>query len=486
VTAVEATPLTGRVARGLGWSLLSSMVLRVGNFLVSLVVARLVAPTEFGVFAVALTVWTVLGMLAELGLGTDLIRARDPEHRAPTVATLGLLTSGGLAVTMAVGAPVLAGWFDTQEAVPAIRLMAVALALFGVGIVPSALLTRAFRQRALFAVNLTSLVLSTAVVVVVAHGGSGAMALAWGQVVTYVVLGVGLHLAARRRPRFGWRSDVARGSLAFCLPLALANLLSWLLLSIDNLVVARQLGTHELGLYVLAFNVSSWPMAAIGQAIRVVALPAFASVETPAARGTALVRCAAPVVTVAVLMGVTLSTLAGPVVSVLYGERWLGAATALAGLAVFGAARVVLDLLATFLIAAGTTRAVLAVQVVWLLAMVPAMLLGVRVSGLAGAAWAHVLVAVAVAFPAYAVCLRRVDVDVRAFVRAWRVPLLCAVPAVLVCSRIGSQVSSAPAALMAGAAGLLLLFAAPLAPWWLRQVEALRHPGDLTIHERSS
>ena len=62
-----------------------------GNLVMSIVVARLVAPEAYGVFAVALTVWTVLSALSEFGLGADLVRARDPERRAPTVATLGVL-----------------------------------------------------------------------------------------------------------------------------------------------------------------------------------------------------------------------------------------------------------------------------------------------------------------------------------------------------------------------------------------------------------
>src|SRR5690606_30327506 len=88
-TATEP-PLGREVGRGLGWSTLSNLVLRVGNFVVSLIMARLIAPEEFGVFAVALTVWSVLSTLAEFGLGSDLVRARDPQRRIPTVATLGL------------------------------------------------------------------------------------------------------------------------------------------------------------------------------------------------------------------------------------------------------------------------------------------------------------------------------------------------------------------------------------------------------------
>ncbi|MBD8870486.1 oligosaccharide flippase family protein [Nocardioides donggukensis] len=475
-----------RVSRGLGWSLVGSLVLRIGNFAVSIVVARLVVPEEFGIFAVALTVWTILGMLAEFGLGTDLIRSRDPERRAPTVATLAAAASAGLAITMALGADSLAQLFESPGSAPAIRLMAVALGLFGLTVVPSAFLTRAYRQRALFLINLTGLVVSTTVVVVVALDGSGALALAWGQISNYLVLVVGLHVVARRRPRFGFRPEVARESVAFCLPLAVANLLSWLLLSVDNLIVARELGTHQLGLYVLAFNVSSWPMAAIGQAIRVVALPAFSSQESPVERNRALLRCSAPLFAVAALMGMVLATQATSVVALLYGDRWLGAATALAGLAVFGAVRVLLDLVATFLIAVGTTRAVLGVQVVWLVAMVPAMWLGVRWFGLAGAAWTHLVVALGVALPAYAVCLRRVGVDAGAFVRAWTLPLLAAIPATGACLWVATWDLAPLPGLLVGGTTAVVLYALPLAPWWRGRIQVLRAHASGTDDERSS
>ena len=55
-------------------------------------------------FAVALTTWSILGTLAEFGLGTDLVRARDFSGRAPTVASVGLITSGLLALGMAIAA----------------------------------------------------------------------------------------------------------------------------------------------------------------------------------------------------------------------------------------------------------------------------------------------------------------------------------------------------------------------------------------------
>ncbi len=473
------TSLRHRVSRGLGWSTAGNLVMRIGNFLISILVARLVAPEQFGVFAVALTIWNILGTLAELGLGADLVRARDPERRAPTVATLGVLTSSLLAGTMFLGAAPLAEAFRSPESTGVVQLMSLTLVLFGFTIVPAAQLQREFRQGALVTVNITAMLVSAGVIMVLAARDYGPTALAWGQIAQQCAAVIGLHVAAASRPRFGFRLDVARDSLAFCLPLGMANMVSWLLITVDNLIVARGLSAAQLGLYVLAFNVSSWPMTAVGQSIRAVALPAFSSIAEGERRNAAFVRCSGPIAAVAVLMGLGLSTLAEAVVRTLYGDRWAAAATALVGLAVFGGIRVVLDLVATFLIAEGRTRDVLLVQVLWLCALVPAMVLAVDWWGLRGAGWAHVVVATFVVMPAYGLCLRMVGVDVRAFVAGWKRPLVSVLPAALVCTWIGSHDGRPLALLLAGTAAVWALFVLPLLPWWRRALRHLSQPGPV-------
>ena len=74
------------------------MVLRVGSFLTGVLVARLVAPEEFGVFTVALTVHAVVVNISELGVGSYLVRHEGkPDRVAPTVAAIALISSTILA-----------------------------------------------------------------------------------------------------------------------------------------------------------------------------------------------------------------------------------------------------------------------------------------------------------------------------------------------------------------------------------------------------
>ncbi len=482
MSVTTASTAVRRVRAGLGWSLAGNAVLRLGNVALTVLVARVVAPEEYGAFAVALTVWAILSTLAELGLGADLVRATDPERRAPTTATLGALAGMGLAAGMAAAAAPIATAFASPGSEGVIRVMALAIAVFGLGIVPAARLQRDFRQRALVACNLLGLAAGAALTWALATHGAGAAALAWGQVANQSVVVLALHLAVARGPRFGWSAPLARESIAFCVPLTAANLLSWVLLSVDNLVVARTSGPGGLGLYVLAFNVSSWPMSVVGTAVRVVALPGFAQVEDDAERNRALARAMVPTAVVAAFLALSLATTAGPLVRLLYGERWAAAAAPLVGLAVFGGIRVVLDLLATFLVSVGATAEVLRVQVAWLLVMVPAMVVGVRSFGLRGAGWTHVAVAVAVVVPLYLVGLRRAGVDVRLLVRPWAVAAAAAAPAAVVTAVVVGRLRDAPPVVAVAAGGLTAVatFVLPLHRWCRRSVGAPAAPVTAT------
>ena len=117
--------------------------------------------------------------------------------------------------------------------------------------------------------------MSTGVTLVLVLAGMGPMALAIARLVAQASATAVQFILSRTRPQFGFDRSIAGPALRFGLPLAGANLLSWALLNVDNIVIARAAGEVALGFYVLAFNVSSWPMTAIGTAIRSVSLAAF-------------------------------------------------------------------------------------------------------------------------------------------------------------------------------------------------------------------
>jgi lipopolysaccharide exporter len=474
---VPAEHLGGRVRRGLAWGFVNSITMRLATLTLGIILARLLTPEAFGAFAVALTVQTILINFADLGMSADLIRSRGWQSRAPTVSSISLLAGGLLSAAMIAGAPALASSLGSDQAAPVIAVMSLSLVIAAAGVAPYASLQREFQQSRYFLIVASSFFTGSGLTVLLIVGfGWGAMALAVGKLVEQAC-SVSLQFAlTRTKPRLGFDRSVARSALAFGLPVCGANALSWLVLNVDYIVIGRTAGAVTLGLYVLAFNLSSGPVNALVQAVRNVALPGFSRLDrTKSAEN--FVSSFALVLAAGLLVGVLLATLAIPAVSFVYGPKWLGSAGALGVLAVFGAMRVVFDLMATFLIARGASKPVLLVQLAWVVALVPAMAVGVHARGLVGAGIAHLVVGLVVVLPAYTLALNRQGVPFLALVRAGVPPVRAALLAAIAVWA-STQATNAPwqALVLGSTVGILVYLA--LLHGWLRSRLSGSRPTD--------
>ena len=477
--------LRGAVRRGLAWSTFNSLVLRLGGLTVGIILARILTPEQFGVYALALTVQTILMSLADLGLSADLIRSERPNEIAPTVATLGLISGIVLSFTMAVTAPAAAALLGSPESSAVIALLSLTLLMAGLGVVPYATLTRKFAQHKLFLIALIDFVTGTTITLVLIFAGWGVTALAIGRICAQLGTLVLQYCFAGERPRFGWDRNHIRPVLAFGLPVAGANLLSWALLNIDNVAVSRMAGPLALGFYVLAFNVSSWPMNALGQAIRSVALPAFAQSSGGNSRDRSFEHALGLTWAAALPAGVLLAAVAGPVVTLLYGERWQPAVPVLQALGLFGSFRALFDLAASYLTAHGATRDVLSVQVAWFLSLIPAIVLGIVWFGLSGAGWSHVAVGIMVCC-FYAWALRRSRVPLGPLWTALWPPMLAIVPAGAVAHAVAAGQSSPLGGVLLGGLAGFSLYGLFIFRWISRRLQYLRQPQAEASEDGSS
>lgn len=467
--ASVATPpidhLHGRVRRGLAWGFVNSVTMRLATMTLGIVLARLLSPGAFGAFAVALVIQTILINFADLGMSADLIRNPGWRQRTPTVASISLLAGGLLSSAMIAGAPLLASSLGSAQAAPVIAVMSLSLLIAGAGVAPFATLQREFQQSRYFVIVLISFLLGSGVtVLLIVAFHWGAMALAVGKLVEQTC-SVGLQFGlTRTKPRFGFDRSVARSALAFGLPVCGANALSWLVLNVDYIVIGHTAGAVTLGFYVLAFNISSWPVNALVQAVRNVALAAFSRLDSASSR-TSLVSAFALVFTAGLFVAALLAPLAVPAVTFIYGAKWHKSADALGVLALFGAMRVVFDLMATFLIARGGSRPVFLVQIVWVAALVPAMVVGVHTWGIVGAGAAHLVVACSVVLPAYLLALSRQGVGSLALVRAAAPPLAAALAAGAAVWACSNAIDVAWHALVLGGSIGIVVYLALLSRW---------------------
>lgn len=443
-----------QLRRGALWGTARSVLLRAAGMLTTIAVVRVVSPEQFGIWAVALSVHAIVVNSAELGVTALLIRRDSPAAAyAPTARTLAMLSSATFAVAMAAAAPALAAGFGAPAATGVVRLMAIPVGLVGVFAVPQALLARDFRQRELFVCNVVTIVTANATLLAIALSGGGAQAFAWSVIVGQLSGGALALRLAGSGVRPGLDRAAARALLRFGAPLAVANAVNYAYLNLDYVVVGRTLGATALGVYLLAFNISSWPYAILGGTINSVTLPAFSEGDESTRQQRVEVGLQL-VALIAFPIAALLAALAGPLVATVYGGEWSASAAVLAGLAPYGAGFLVTLTLGNLLVGAGRPGRLLWLQVLWLAVLAPTMWFLVRWVGLQGAAWAHVAVLFTVSGPAYLLATRTaVGIPVRAVLRSLAGPLLAAL-AVYTVARAAAALAPSPLlALLSG--GLL-------------------------------
>ena len=417
--------LLGRASRALSLSFISTALLKFSTFGVGVLLARLLGPHQFGTYAVALVALLAVLSFNELGVSLAIVRwPGDPTEIAPTVATISCVSSVLLFIGFYLGAPAFAGAMGAPAATAVIRVLAASILVDAVAAVPAAMMERNFRQDQKMIADQVHTWSFTGVAIGMAWAGFGAMSLAVASVVG-ALAGGGVIIAFSHPPRFGFEAVQARALLKFGLPLAGSSFIVFLVGNVDNVIVGHMLGPTALGFYVLAWNLSSWPVTVFSMPVRSVAPALFSRLQHDrAAMHTGFVTGAGLLASVALPVCLLMSGAAAPLIGFAYGARWAPAAPALVWLAGVGALRILFELSYDYFVVLARSRVVFTVQLAWFVALIPALIVGIRMDGVRGAAIAGLGVAGGLVLPWYLIELRIVGIRMRSIgARVW-LPLL--------------------------------------------------------------
>lgn len=418
---------TGRELRsGLGWSLANTAISRAWTLVLGIILARILEPQDYGVYTVGLVVLNILQSMNELGVSVGIVRwPGDPAKPARTGVSLAAGFSVLLYLVCFLAAPAVAEAMGAPQASGVLRLLTLGVLLDGVSSIPNALLTRALLQRRRAIADIAALVVSTTVTLALATQDLGAWSLAWGALAGNATATTLVLVLAPARPRPAFDHEHARVLLRFGLPLAGASFMVFLMLNVDYVIVGRELGPVALGFYTLAFNLSSWPSNLLSLSIRRVSITAFSQLaDDPNRMRESFMRSLTILMTAVIPVCILLSVLAGPLVRVVYGERWEPAVSALRYLAVLGGARVAFDFCYDLLVGCGRSRTTFFVQGLWVALLVPALSMGANAGGIRGVALAHAVVAVLVIGPMFLAVLHGLGIAVGRLARSLVRPAL--------------------------------------------------------------
>lgn len=354
--------------------------------------ARLLSPDDFGLFALALVAVTYAEKLSDLGVAQALIFFDQDPKRTDTALVVSAILSIALFGLAFVSAPVIAGFFERPQVSPMLRTLAISLILRGIGSIPDALLRRDLLFKRRLVAEFARAAGLGIVSITLAASGAGPWSFVWGYIAGDVAWNGAAWLLCRHKPgRYvaatSWQS--IKELLSFGLPAAGQGFLLALVYDIDYVIVGRLLGTAPLGYYTVAFRIPLATIVPVFWALSAVAFPIFSRMrhDMPRLRSGYL-RWIAVQGTFGAAAGAGLAIIAPLVVEVFFGPRWNPAIVPLQVLSVYAAFRSLTS--GVFDLLKGAGRPVLAfwISLLRLGIVLPALLVG-ALYGIVGVAWAQ-------------------------------------------------------------------------------------------------
>ena len=375
--------------RGIPWTLLTYAATRVLTVLTTLALARLLAPADFGLFAMATLGMELLSVFSGLWLAAALIVRPDLDRRGEgTVLTLVIAAGVLLALCLSALAPALAAFFGEPRLAGIVLLLAAVLLVSGVNWFYETLLQRelAFRRR--FGALVARTLAFSAVALGLAVAGAGVWSLVAAYLAGYLASGAALLMLApyRVRPAFDREEAgrIVRGGRGFLAQ----DLAAFLGQNADYVAVGRVLGSAPLGFYAMAFRQAELPNYAIAEPIGKVTFPAFAQMRH---RGEdvrpAFLETLRLMALVTLPIGVILSAAAVPFVVALLGPDWKPMAAPLAVLGVWAALRPLQVTIGNLLNSIGRAAVYGRVSLLLLAPLIAATFVAADLGGITAVAW---------------------------------------------------------------------------------------------------
>lgn len=307
------------------WKILEQFLSKGVTLAVSIILARLLDASVFGLIALTAVFTTIADILVEQGFTAALISRKNCTDSDYTNSIfVSLATALLLYLATFFLAPVMANYYNEPTLTPILRVLGLMFFVQVFAAPRTAIVTRQMKFRLLFICNLVSAIISGAIGIGCAYGGMGAWAIVIQRLTQQVILTVVLFICVKAKfklkPDFSRMKGLVRDTFA----IVLALLINYAGTAIASLVIAKAFSVADLGYYdkgpALPMQLSLYTFGAITSVL----LPTLVSYQGDVVQIKDIVRRMNRVMCyVLAPMMIGMMVVSKELILVLYGEQWL-------------------------------------------------------------------------------------------------------------------------------------------------------------------
>ncbi len=404
--------LSKKTGHGIGWNALGQVVQQAIRFVVIIILARLLNPKDFGIFAMVLVFTEFIQPFREWGFQAALIQKKNIDQEYQSTAFWSICSlSIALYLISIISAPFVGSFFNSSLVAQIIPVLAVTFLLNPFGSVQWALFSRALDFRKIVFVNTIATLGYGIAACVFAFNRMGVWSLVWATIIRELIVVAIFWFLHEWRPIFKFSVDKFKELWRFSFACTGTSVLNYGVNNFDNLMVGKLLGAAPLGFYNLAFNTVSQPQTRIVSQIVSVIFPVYSIIKDDLERmREAYLKTVKMVVAITIPVVSVLFVEARDFVFVFYGQKWLPAVLPIQIMCFYGLIRALTATASPVFLSKGRPDIEFKLTVFKLCVFILFISFGIRY-GIVGVSLAVLLYAVINFFPTFYLAEKLLDIN---------------------------------------------------------------------------
>ncbi len=316
--------LRQKTISGLTWSFLDNFIIQGVQFVVGIILARLLTPSEFGLIGMITIFIAVSQTFIDSGFSQALVRKQDcTDEDFNTVFYFNLVTGIVLYLIIFLFAPLISEFFKEPQLIEIVRVLSLVLIISSFGIVQTTKLTKIIDIKTQTKISLTSNILSGIIAIYLASTGFGVWSLVWRSLLSNLISVTLLWFMNSWYPRIVFSKKSFQNMFSFGSKLLASSLLNTLFDNIYYVVIGKYFSPQVLGYYTRAVNFGNLPSSNVTKVIQRVSYPVLSQVQNNQQQlKSAFKKLIKSTMLISFVLMIGMSAVAEPLILTLIGEKW--------------------------------------------------------------------------------------------------------------------------------------------------------------------
>lgn len=295
------------------------------SFVVSLILARLLSPDDYGVVSLIMILMSILTLFVDSGFKNALVQKKDADQLDfSTVFYFNIGLGISLYCMMYICAPFIASFFNRDYMTSFIRVMSLALVIGGVNGVQTAVVTKTMKFRTFFYSTLSGTIISAVVGIVLAYKGAGVWALIAQRLLNQLINTVVLWYTVKWRPSLEFSVQRLKPMFSYGSKLLGASILNSFTSNLSGILIGKKYNSDMLAYYDKGRIIPNLLTENLLVSVQSVLFPVLAVEQDRRSQVKVILKRSVEVTSYFIFpIMIVFAVCAEPIVVVLYSSKWI-------------------------------------------------------------------------------------------------------------------------------------------------------------------